>query len=101
MVGESLANLLEPWPLKLVLDEVLRSRHSQTAVMGYIYGLIGADKVLLAVDDGYREFALADGKVVWHPLEVDPSNPLGVERDRPLPGGGSAGPSSEKGEGSR
>jgi len=24
------------------------------------------------------------GKVVWHPLEVDPANPLGVEVDRPL-----------------
>ncbi len=24
--------------------------------------LIGSNKVLLAVDDGYREFALADGK---------------------------------------
>jgi hypothetical protein len=45
--------------------------------------------------------AQAEGKVVWHPLEVDPANPLGVEHDRPLPGGGSAGPSSEKGEGSR
>jgi hypothetical protein len=30
--------------------------------------------------------AQAEGKVVWHPLEVDPSNPPGVERDRPLPG---------------
>jgi hypothetical protein len=30
--------------------------------------------------------AQAEGKVVWHPLEVDPANPLGVENDRPLPG---------------
>jgi hypothetical protein len=30
--------------------------------------------------------AQAEGKVVWHPLEVDPANPLGVEHNRPLPG---------------
>ena len=26
VTGEGIANLLEPWPLKLVLDSVLRSR---------------------------------------------------------------------------
>lgn len=25
-VGEGIANLLDPWPLKIVLDDVLRSR---------------------------------------------------------------------------
>lgn len=45
VVGESVANLLEPWPLKLVLDDVLRSRQSHTALMDHIYGLVGADKV--------------------------------------------------------
>jgi hypothetical protein len=30
--------------------------------------------------------AQAEGKVVWHPLEVDPKDPLGIEHDRPLPG---------------
>jgi hypothetical protein len=25
------------------------------------------------------------GQVVWHPIEVDPANPLGIEFDRPLP----------------
>src|SRR5262249_6384578 len=28
VVGESAANLLQPWPLKIVLDDVLRSRGS-------------------------------------------------------------------------
>jgi hypothetical protein len=42
--------------------------------------------------------AQAEGKVVWHPLEVDPANPLGVEHDRPLPGGGTTVPRSDKGE---
>ena len=43
-VGEGIANLLDPWPLKIVLDNVLRSRQSQ----GWLNHLIrldaGADK---------------------------------------------------------
>jgi len=31
----------------------------------------------------FDQEAQREGKVVWHPLEVDPANPLGVERDRP------------------
>lgn len=27
VIGEGAANLLEPWPLKLVLDNVLKSHH--------------------------------------------------------------------------
>ncbi len=47
VVGESLANLLEPWPLKLVLDDVLKSHASHARVMGYIYGWIGTDKLAI------------------------------------------------------
>jgi hypothetical protein len=32
----------------------------------------------------FDQQAQREGQVVWHPLEVDPANPLGVERDRPL-----------------
>ena len=31
MIGESVANLLEPWPLKIVLDNVLKSQSRSTA----------------------------------------------------------------------
>ncbi len=47
VAGESAANLLEPWPLKLVLDDVLRSRQSHADAMQHIYTLIGTDKVAL------------------------------------------------------
>ncbi len=47
VLGESLANLLEPWPLKLVLDDVLRSHQSHQSIMRHIYALAGADKLAL------------------------------------------------------
>jgi len=31
----------------------------------------------------FDQQAQREGKAVWHPLEVDPDNPLGVERNRP------------------
>ncbi len=47
VAGESAANLLQPWPLKLVLDDVLRSHQSHASVMQYIFALIGTDKLAL------------------------------------------------------
>ena len=42
VVGESIANLLQPWPLKLVLDDVLRSHQSHASAMRYLYALAEA-----------------------------------------------------------
>src|SRR5205814_1546977 len=36
VAGEGAANLLEPWPLKIVLDNVLRSQQSHAAIMQHI-----------------------------------------------------------------
>ncbi len=47
VMGEGAANLLQPWPLKLVLDDVLRSRESNASVMRWIHGLIGVDKLAM------------------------------------------------------
>ena len=44
VVGESAANLLGPWPLKVVLDEVLRGHSSQTTAAQWIHALAGTDK---------------------------------------------------------
>jgi outer membrane protein assembly factor BamB len=46
------------------IDQNDTNRNWKVPFGGYCMDLqlIGADKVLLAVDDGYREFALADGK---------------------------------------
>jgi subfamily B ATP-binding cassette protein MsbA len=47
VIGESAANLLQPWPLKIVLDDVLRSKESHAAVMRWIHRLIGGDPVAM------------------------------------------------------
>ena len=43
-IGEGIANLLEPWPLKLVLDNVLRGRSSHSGLDRWILALIGPDQ---------------------------------------------------------
>jgi subfamily B ATP-binding cassette protein MsbA len=44
VVGEGVANLLEPWPLKIVLDSVLRSRPTHGWLNQFIQSTVGADK---------------------------------------------------------
>jgi len=46
-MGEGAANLLQPWPLKIVLDDVLSSRESNASVMRWIHALIGVDKLAM------------------------------------------------------
>jgi len=45
VVGEGVANLLEPWPLKVVLDNVLRSRPAQGWLNQLILSWTGQDKL--------------------------------------------------------
>jgi len=45
VLGEGVANLLEPWPLKVVLDNVLRSRPLPDAVGRFVQRLAGSDKL--------------------------------------------------------
>ncbi|HEY7097031.1 MAG TPA: ABC transporter ATP-binding protein [Terriglobales bacterium] len=47
VVGESVANLLQPWPLKIVLDHVLRSHESKVPIMPWIFSTIGTDKLAI------------------------------------------------------
>jgi subfamily B ATP-binding cassette protein MsbA len=44
VVGESTADLLEPWPLKIVLDNVLHAKNSSGWLNGFIHHLVGDDK---------------------------------------------------------
>src|SRR5580658_6808839 len=44
-IGEGVANLLEPWPLKIVLDNVLRSRPESGWLNHLIISMAGADKM--------------------------------------------------------
>jgi len=41
VLGEGLANLLQPWPLKIVLDDVLHSREGHGATIRWIHQWIG------------------------------------------------------------
>jgi subfamily B ATP-binding cassette protein MsbA len=47
VAGEGAANLLEPWPLKIVLDEVLRSRESHATVANWLHAVVGTDKLAM------------------------------------------------------
>jgi subfamily B ATP-binding cassette protein MsbA len=47
VAGEGAANLLQPWPLKIVLDDVLRSHDGHPAVMHWMHTLIGVDKLAM------------------------------------------------------
>jgi subfamily B ATP-binding cassette protein MsbA len=47
VLGESIANLLEPWPLKVVLDNVLRSRTANDLLSQLILSRFDGDKLRL------------------------------------------------------
>ena len=46
-IGESVAGLLEPWPLKIVLDDVLRSKSSHGWLSRLIFSTVGTDKTAI------------------------------------------------------
>jgi ATP-binding cassette, subfamily B, bacterial len=45
--GVGAANLLEPWPLKIILDNVLRSRHSHGWLFPLVEGVAGQGKIAI------------------------------------------------------
>src|SRR5690348_15046513 len=45
--GEAAANLLQPWPLKIVLDDVLRSKEGHGWIMSFIHSMVGSDKLVI------------------------------------------------------
>ncbi len=47
VVGEGVADLLQPWPLKLILDNVLRSRPMEGRLNELILANFGTDKLVL------------------------------------------------------
>ena len=44
VLGEGAANLLQPWPLKIVLDDVLHSKGGHAQVLQWLHAHVGADK---------------------------------------------------------
>ena len=47
VVGEGIADLLQPWPLKIVLDNVLQSREIHGWLNRFILATAGTDKVAI------------------------------------------------------
>ena len=45
VIGEALANLLEPWPLKIVVDYVFRSYPPNGAMDRFVHAVIGIDRL--------------------------------------------------------
>src|ERR1041385_3539674 len=44
VLGEAIANLLQPWPLKIVLDEVFKNHAGKADLPHFVYRFAGADK---------------------------------------------------------
>jgi len=47
VIGEGAANLLEPWPLKIVLDDVFKTRQVHGWLNRLIYSSVGYDKIAI------------------------------------------------------
>ena len=47
VTGEALANLLEPWPLKIVVDYVFRSHESKATLANFVNSWLGPDKLAI------------------------------------------------------
>ena len=45
VIGEGVANLFEPWPLKIVLDNVLKSREIHGWLNAFIQATAGPDRL--------------------------------------------------------
>jgi ATP-binding cassette subfamily B protein len=45
VIGEGIANLLQPWPLKIVLDNVLKSREIHGWLNAFIRSTVGTDRL--------------------------------------------------------
>ncbi len=65
VAGEGAANLLEPWPLKIVLDNVLRSQQSHAAIMRHIQRFVGVAIAALDAICTYGEKYLTTSVGQW------------------------------------
>ena len=64
IAGESVANLLQPWPLKIVLDDVLRSKGTHGWAMAIVYRLVGTDKMAILEFACLAVLAIAAGLLI-------------------------------------
>ncbi len=59
IAGESAANLLQPWPLKIVLDDVVRTHESHGWMMRIVHRFVGTDKMAILEVACVAVFAIA------------------------------------------
>ncbi len=59
VAGESAANLLGPWPIKLVLDDVASKKGSHEAQLNYIQHWVGTDVMAIVMFACVAVFAIA------------------------------------------
>jgi ATP-binding cassette subfamily B protein len=59
VLGEGVANLLEPWPLKVVLDNVLRSKPTEGWLNAWILASFGSDKLAVLKFAAFAVLAIA------------------------------------------
>ena len=47
MIGETAANLLQPWPLKIVIDNVVQSKETHGWILQFVHAFAGTDKLAI------------------------------------------------------
>ncbi len=58
-IGEGTANLLDPWPLKIVLDNVLQSKKTSGWLNNFVLGITGGDKLAIVKFAALAALAIA------------------------------------------
>src|SRR5215813_13039731 len=59
VVGESLTDLLEPWPLKVVFDNILGAKRLSPWLAAFVHPVFGEDKESLVVFVAFAVVAIA------------------------------------------
>ena len=59
VLGEAVANLLQPWPLKIVLDEVFRAHSGKGAIPHFVSRFLGTDKLAVVEFACFAVIAIA------------------------------------------
>ena len=77
VIGEGLTNLLEPWPLKVVLDNVLRSRPLPEHVGRLVQWLAGNDKLAILEFAAWTVLAIAVAGAVCSFIEKSVTTSVG------------------------
>src|SRR5258707_10971327 len=65
VIGEAVTNLLEPWPLKIVLDNVLKSRQIGGWLNPLILSKIGNDKIAVLKFAAVSVLVIAVGGAIF------------------------------------